>query len=272
MQTPKVSIIMSVYNGEEFLKDSILSVLNQTYKDFEFIIVNDGSTDNSLEIIEDLQKSDGRIRIINNNQNLGLTKSLNLGLLESKGEYIARLDAGDISLPERIEKQADFLDNNKDIGLVGTWMYIINAKGDIINEIKYPTEDKKIRKALINYNPFAHSSIMLRRSILPKIDIYNEEYKYAQDYKLYIDLYHYTEFANISMTLVEYRKSSNSITSRKNKKQMSFANKARINAIKLGYYSKWNYIYVVKYYLISLIPTKLKFLIKKIYENTLFNN
>lgn len=263
---------MAVYNGEEFLGSSILSVLNQSYKNFEFIIVNDGSTDGSLKIAEDFQRNDNRIKIINNAQNLGLTKSLNVGFLASKGEYIARLDSGDISLPERIERQVEFLDENKNIGLVGTWMYIINTKGEILRAIKYPTNDKAIKKALINYNPFAHSSIMLRRSMLPRIDIYDEGYRYTQDYKLYVDLYPYTEFANLPITLVKYRLSPNSITSSKNKKQMSFANKARIRAIQLGYYSKWNYIYVIKYYLISLIPTKLKFLIKKIYENTLFNN
>lgn len=272
MQTPKISIIMAVYNGGEFLSDSILSILNQTYKDFEFIIINDGSTDNSLKIVEDLQKNDGRIKIINNAQNLGLTKSLNVGFFASKGEYIARLDAGDISLPERIEKQVEFLDENKNIGLVGAWMYIINTKGEVLREIKYPTGDKKLKKALINYNPFVHSSIMIRREILPKMNIYDEDYKYTQDYKLYFDLYPYIEFANIPITLVKYRKSPNSITSRKNRSQMAFANKARMYAIKLGYYSKWNYVYIIKYYLISLIPTKLKFFIKKIYENTLFNN
>ena len=255
---------MSVYNGEEFLKDSILSVLDQTYKDFEFIVVNDGSSDSSSKILEDFQKNDSRIKIVNNNQNLGLTKSLNVGFIESKGEYIARLDAGDISLPERIEKQVNFLDTHKDIGLVGSWMYIINTKGEIIDNIKYPTEDKEIKKDLINYNPFVHSSIMFRKELASSINFYDEDYKYAQDYSFYFKLLPYIKFANIPETLVQYRKSPKSITSTKNKLQMSFANKARINAIKLGYYSKWNYIYVIKNYLISLIPTKIKFLIKTV--------
>lgn len=260
---PKVSIIMSVYNCEEFLKDSILSVLTQNYRDFEFIVVNDCSSDGSLKILEDFQKSDVRIKIINNDENLGLTKSLNKALLESKGKYIARLDAGDISLPERLERQVEFLDKNKDIGLVGSWMYIIDVNGRILDEIKYPTDNKDLKRDLIKYNPFVHSSIMFRREILPKINIYNEDYKYAQDYKLYFDLYPYTKFANIPISLVKYRKSPKSITSTKNKEQMSFANKARMEAIKLGYYSKWSYIYIVKNYLISLIPTNIKFFIKK---------
>jgi len=264
MQTPKVSIIMAVYNGEEFLSDSILSVLNQTYKNFEFIVVNDSSTDNSLNILKDFQKKDERIKVINNNQNLGLTKSLNIGLLESKGEYIARLDAGDISLPERLERQVDFLDTNKNIGLIGTWMNIIDTKGNLVKEVKYPTINKELKKDLINYNPFVHSSIMFRRELAKQVGFYNEEYKYTQDYNFYFKLFPYTQFANIPMFLVKYRTLPKSITSTKNKMQVLFANKARIEAIKLGYYEKWNYIYVIKNYLINLIPTKIKFLIKKI--------
>lgn len=260
---PKVSIIMSVYNGAEFLSGSILSILNQSFGDFEFIIVNDASKDTSLSILEEFQKKDQRIKIINNEFNIGLTKSLNRALINSHGEYLARLDSGDISLPERIEMQVNFLDTHKDIGLVGSWMNIINTNGDILKEIKYPVEDKRIRKILINSNPFAHSSIMFRRSMLPKIDIYDEVYRYAQDYKLYFDLFPYMKFANIPKVLVEYRMMPNSITSTKNKDQMKFANNARQLAIKKGYYNVFNYIYVFKYFLIRIIPSKIKFFIKK---------
>ncbi len=262
MEKPKVSVIMSVYNGEEFLKDSILSVLNQIYKDFEFVIIDDASTDNSLEILKNFQKNDSRIKIINNKENLGLTKSLNKAILISSGEYIARLDAGDISLPERIEKQVAFLDNNKDVGLVGSWMYIINTKGETIDEIKYPTNNKEIKEDLIKYNPLVHSSIMFRRSVAHRVNFYDENYKYAQDYNFYFKLSPYTKFANLPMSLVKYRKMPNSITSTKNKKQMSFANRARVYAISEGQYGKFNYIYILKNFLVSLIPTKIKFFIK----------
>lgn len=262
MTTPKVSVIMSVFNGERFLRDSVLSIFDQTFKDFEFIVVNDGSTDNSLKILNDFQKIDSRIKIISNEKNLGLTKSLNVAIRESKGEYLARLDAGDLSLPERIEKQVTFLDKNPDIGLVGSFMHIIDVNGKILKEIKYPIGDKQLKKDLIKYNPFVHSSIMFRREVGAKIGFYSEDYIYTQDYNLYFKLFPYTQFANIPISLVKYRKYSNSITSTKNRQQMSFANKARIYAIRQGYYGKFSYIYVLKHYLISLIPTKIKFFIK----------
>lgn len=254
---------MSVYNGEEFLRDSILSILNQGYKDFEFVIINDCSTDGTPAILNDFQKTDSRIKMIHNNQNLGLTKSLNKAIRESSGEYLARLDCGDLSSPDRLEKQVNFLDSNQDIGLVGSFMYIINTKGEILKEVKYPTDNETLKKDLIRYNPFVHSSIMFRRRSGERVGFYDEEFKYTQDYRLYFKLFPYTQFANLPFFLVKYRHMPNSITSTKNKQQMFFANKARRHAIENGYYSKFGYIYVFKQYLISLIPTKVKFFIKK---------
>jgi len=118
MDRPKISVIMSVYNGEKYLREAIESILNQTFRDFEFIIINDGSTDKTSEILSSY--NDPRIVIINNKRNIGLTKSLNKGLKMVKGEYIARQDADDVSLPERLERMVNFLDMNRDVGLLGS--------------------------------------------------------------------------------------------------------------------------------------------------------
>lgn len=254
---------MSVYNGEAFLEETIKSVLEQTFKDFEFVIVNDGSTDNSIDIINKFVINDSRIKLVNNPKNIGLTKSLNVGINNSTGEYIARLDSGDFSYPDRLEEQVKFLNENNDVGLVGTWAYVVDDKRTILKELKYPTDDKIIKKDLINYNPFVHSSIMFRRSVASQVGFYNEDYFYAQDYEFYFRLYPITKFANVPFFLVEYRRYSKSITSTKNKEQVMFANKARDYAIKKCYYPRYNYIYVIKNLLISIIPTKLKFFIKK---------
>lgn len=254
---------MSVYNGEEFLRDSILSVLEQTYADFEFIIINDCSTDGTIKILAEFQKTDSRIKILNNTENLGLTKSLNKAILESSGEYLARLDAGDISLLDRLEKQVAFLDQNPEVGLLGSFMDIINTSGKIIKKVKYPIDNETLKKVLIQYNPFVHSSIMFRREVAARVGFYDENFKYAQDYNFYFKLFSYTQFANIPDFLVQYRHMPKSITSTKNKQQMFFANKARKYAIAQGYYSKFNYLYVFKNYIVSLIPTKFKFFIKK---------
>lgn len=260
---------MSVYNGEEFLEDSILSVLNQSYKDFEFVIVDDCSTDGTSAILNDFQKTDSRIKVINNKQNLGLTRSLNKAIGESSGEYLARLDAGDLSVEERLEKQVNFLNNNKEVGLVGSFMYIIDTKGQIIKEVKYPIDNEALKKVLIRYNPFVHSSIMFRREVGARVGFYDEAFMYAQDYSLYFRFFPYAQFANLPFFLVKYRHMPHSITSTKNKQQMYFANKARRYAIVQDFYSKFCYIFVFKQYLISLIPTKIKFFLKNKLDNTL---
>jgi len=115
----KVSIVMSVYNAQKYLDEAIESILNQTYSNFEFIIINDGSTDKSLEIIENYAKKDSRIIVINR-ENKGLIYSLNEGIRKANGKYIARMDADDISLPQRLEKQVEFMEKNKNIGICGT--------------------------------------------------------------------------------------------------------------------------------------------------------
>jgi len=129
MKNPEVTVLMSVYNGEKYLREAIDSILNQTFTDFEFLIVNDGSTDRTAEILRSYD--DPRIIIINNEKNIGLTKSLNIGLRMAKGEYIARMDADDVSMPERLQKQIELLNQKKNTGLVGTYYTIINEKGKV---------------------------------------------------------------------------------------------------------------------------------------------
>ena len=131
---PAISVLMSVYNGGRYLADSIRSILDQSFGDFEFLIVDDASSDGSLEIIEEFACNDKRIVILRNECNLGLTRSLNLGLDRARGKYIARQDADDISLPKRLEKQWEFLEANHEIGVMGTAYYLINACGEIIGE------------------------------------------------------------------------------------------------------------------------------------------
>lgn len=263
---PKVSIIMSVYNGERFLASAIESVLSQTFSNFEFIIVDDFSSDGTALILKNFAEKDGRLRIIKNTGNLGLTKSLNIALKESKGEYIARLDDSDLMMPERLEKQVSFLDENKDVGLVGTWAYIIDDQGGVIGEIKHLTEDKIIKKDLIRHNLFIHPSIMFRRSTALSAGLYDEDYKYGQDYNFYFRIFPYTKFANLPAFLLKYRKSKESLTFIKNRKQIFFANKARKFAIEKKYYSKLAFVYVFLVYLTSLLPTRLKFFLRKIFS------
>lgn len=175
---------MGVYSEENHLKNSIESILNQSYKEFEFIIIDDGSTDNSLEIIKEYAKRDKRIKVIKNPLNIGLTKSLNKGIRIAQGEFIARQDAHDFSLPHRLEKQLKFLQKNSDYAFCGSNIIVKQNKEF---SLKFFELDE-IRKNLIIKNCFMHSTIFLRRKIYEKYGLYNQKYIYAQDYELWCRL------------------------------------------------------------------------------------
>lgn len=182
MSTPTLSVIMGVYNGEKHLQQAVLSILAQSYEDFELIIVNDGSKDGTLEVLQSF--SDSRIKIITT-ENQGLTKSLNLALSFSKGEYIARQDADDISLNTRFEKQIKLLKSDDELYMVGSSMYVSNAKG-LFNEVfYYPTQYEDIKQVIAQYNPFVHGSVMFKKAVVEKEGGYDESYRYVQDYELW---------------------------------------------------------------------------------------
>ncbi len=189
---------MSVYNSEKYLQEAVDSILNQTFKDFEFIIINDGSTDRTKEILESYQ--DHRIILINQ-ENMGLTKSLNKGISLAKGEYIARQDADDISLPERLEKQLEFLERYNNITLLGTAVKIIDEKGIYIHTRKYPIDYSSIRKFIKKDNPFSHGSVMFRRKCFLEMGGYREIFFIAQDYDLWLRFAEKYEVANLSTPL-----------------------------------------------------------------------
>lgn len=180
----KLSVIMSVYNNEKSINGSIESILNQSFKDFEFLIINDGSKDNSLDIIKYYANLDDRIKVFNNKSNLGLTKSLNFLIKNTKGDYIGRQDADDISFPNRFELQLNFLMNNPRYAFCGTNGLMTLNKKDLI----YFFEEKEVKKNLILNNLFIHPSIMIRKEILKKYGSYNEKFQYAQDYELWCRL------------------------------------------------------------------------------------
>ncbi|MCP3428498.1 glycosyltransferase family 2 protein [Opacimonas viscosa] len=182
MKKPMISVIMGVYNGSKHIQNAIFSILAQSFKDFELIIINDGSTDDTLSKISAI--SDPRLIVIDQN-NQGLTRSLNNALKIAKGDYIARQDADDISIYNRFEKQLAAFEEDKELSLVGSSMFISNPNG-IFNEIfHYPKTDAECKSALIDYNPFIHGAIMMKRSELIDEGGYNENFRYVQDYELW---------------------------------------------------------------------------------------
>ena len=188
MKKTLVSVVMSAYNAENFIADSIRSILDQTYENLEFIIINDCSSDNTAQIVERFSNNDSRIKLIHNKENLGLTRSLNIGLKHAEGEFIARLDADDPSEPSRLERQVDFLNNHADVSLVGSGAYLINKSGHKIGKMSVISRDGFIRKFIIYVNLFIHSSIMVRKKVIENVGGYREKFRYSQDYDLYLRL------------------------------------------------------------------------------------
>lgn len=223
----KISVLMPVYNTpEDFLRDAIESILNQTYKDFEFVIVNDGSTNNAEEVI--FSYKDSRIKYIKNEQNMGLIKTLNRGLDNATGEYVARFDSDDISLPNRLEIQAKFLDKNPQVGVVGS-RYESFPKKRISDEL---TDSKLIKESLLVVsNQIGHPTVMFRKNILDENNIrYDEKALYVEDYKIWLDLIDKTEFSNIEEILLKYRRHGGSICSKNTIRQNINAQKIMFQA------------------------------------------
>lgn len=200
---PVVSVVMSVYRGGIYLRESIDSILNQTFNNFEFIIVNDGADKVTGEILEEFKNKDGRIRVIFNKKNLGLAESLNKAISTSKGRYIARMDDDDISRPKRLEEQVEYLDVNTNIFLVGTGMEKIDEEGKSLGKYLPPSSNENIYQALEKYNPIIHPSIMFRRE---NMILYRNKFKAVQDYDLYLRIKDLgLKMANINKVLLKYR-------------------------------------------------------------------
>ncbi len=208
---------MSVYNASRYISESVESILHQTLSNFEFLIIDDSSTDNTVEILN--RYDDPRICLIQNKKNIGLTKSLNKGLAIAQGKYIARMDADDISLPERLQRQKSFLDTYPGIAMVGSWVEVINQNNEKIKYYNHPTKSHLIRWHLLFANAFTHSSIMIRTERLKSINGYSDELKYAQDFDLYSRLSDSWHVANIPEILVQWRNWEKGISVSQNKLQ-----------------------------------------------------
>lgn len=208
MNMPRVSVVMSVYNEERYVGEAVESILRQTFEDFEFVIIDDGSVDRTPMILKSYR--DPRIRIYHQ-ANTGQSLALNRGIRLASGPYIARMDADDISLPERLEREVRFLDSHPEIGLVGTWCVKVDARTGTERFQPMPQDDEAIRKFMAIDNPFIHSSVMIRKSVLDTVGLYNEGFIW-QDYELWVRVARCHRMANISKPLIIRRKHPASVT------------------------------------------------------------
>ncbi len=249
-----ISVLMSVFNEkEDYLKKSLDSILCQSFENFEFLIIDDGGTEKRCrEILDEYVQKDTRIQLFRNETNLGLAKSLNLGLKKAEGKYIARIDSDDMADIHRLEKQLEFMENNPDYALCGSWSHIIDENSNITGKKKFFTDYTKIKKNLLLFNFFTHSSLFFRRDLIAELEGYNEKLKKAQDYDLLLKISARHPVVIIPEFLCSNRIWPGSITSKGKKKQEWCALKARWNAL-------WSYGYP-KMYFYQLIPSFLYFL------------
>lgn len=201
MSQPLLSVVMAVYNGEAFVRDAIDSILKQTYQNFEFIIINDASTDSTPDILKSY--NDPRIVILTNDTNRFLPYSLNRGIDASKGKYIVRMDADDTSMPERLQLQLDYMEGHPEVGIAGTRAYTFGAhKG----KITYKPDDVDIKIEMLSNCHMVHPTLIIRKSMLDEHDLrFNPDYRKNQDYKFFIDAIDKTKFGNLTAFLLNYR-------------------------------------------------------------------
>lgn len=260
---------MPVYNAEDYLVEAIESILKQTYQNFEFIIVNDHSTDKSWEIIQKYQKRyPNKIRAFNLKRTLnrGGDACANIGLSKAKGKYIARMDADDIAHPKRLEKQITFLEKNKDIFLVGTNAKVINTKGKIIGDKTVPLSHGKIYRLYFTFHPIIHPSVMYKRIVNKKRFYYSNKFSANNDYYIFFKMIcSGYKFANIKEKLLYYRIHDKNNTFSNIKQKF-------INILKIRFimFIKYNYQPTFKQWLINIFQLMIIFLLpsyitKKIY-------
>lgn len=201
MTKPKISVLTAVYNSAELIRPAIESVLNQTFGDFEWVIINDATPDNSIEIIE--RYNDPRIKIYHNETNMGLAASLNKGLALCTGEYIARMDTDDVCYPNRFERQIAFMDAHPEVAIAGSW---VNLTGEKKGVWKTPVSHEEIQCKLIFNSAIAHPTVIMRKEVVEKFKFrYDESLRRIQDYDLWVRASHLVKLANIPEVLLDYR-------------------------------------------------------------------
>jgi len=255
---PKVSVLISVFNNEKTLDRCLESIFSQSYRDFEVVCVNDGSSDTSLEIIGRWAEKIGpdRFFLIKNSENIGLTKSLNLAIEKARGEYMARIDADDFWNKTKLEQQVAFLESHPEVGILGCNFANVYKNG----KEKYFTTDETdaaIRKNIFKKNPFSHSCVVARLDLVRKTGGYDEAIRYGQDYELWLRCLPFTKFHNLQEFLcTRIIGTGNSL--KKQKQQMSQNMKTKLKYIRKYRYGLTNYAYLIEPLIIYLTPEALK--------------
>jgi glycosyltransferase involved in cell wall biosynthesis len=228
VKTPLVSVVMPAYNCKPYIQLAVESIINQTYKNLEIIIVDDFSIDGTWEEIQKLAKTDSRIIALRNNENSKIVKTLNKGIDASKGEYIARMDGDDERMPKSIEHQVSYLQKHPDVAIVGGSSELCDVNMNTLNIRRYNLEDEAIREKIFRYSPFTHATVVMRRSMMPE-----EKYQldWAEDYDLYFRLGKNGKFANLEEVVYRIRTHSASVSRSKTRYQEKLTLYIRLKAV-----------------------------------------
>lgn len=221
-ERPLVSVIIPTYNAEKYVEEALLSIISQTYKNLEIIVIDDASSDNTKKLVSAIAKSDRRVVVYRNRINLGIGGTRSRGIKLAKGAYICWQDADDVSYPNRIALQVDFLNKNTDVGIVGGFLQFINESGESLQMRMYKETDKELRKKIFRYNPVAQPAAMFRREVYEMVGGYNESYIVSEDLEMQLRAGVKYKFGNVQEKVVKYRQINTSLT-RKNLKKMELA-------------------------------------------------
>lgn len=241
---PKVSVILPVRNGELYLTKAIQSILNQSLSDFELVIIDDSSIDASLRIAKRFR--DQRIILLTNNTPIGVAESLNIGIKVAKGAFIARMDADDIARPNRLYVQLKFLENNPQVGVVGSWVEVIDEREKYKQILRTPVNDKDIMRYMIHTNPFIHPSVMLRKSLIDIYGGYDSKIEGAEDYDLWVRLSRFTKLENIPKPLIKYRIHKKSISKSETRRVLLSHAKVQYKKVRQYGFPLWHILFAIK--------------------------
>lgn len=262
-QKPQISVILPVHNAEKYLIEALESLRYQTYPHFEVIAIDDASTDTSYDILKKYAKIDPRFKVFKNKTNLKIANTLNFGLTKAKGQYIARMDADDIALPSRFQKQLNFLIKHPGVVVVGGQCITIDTNSHITGKKLFPTNHIAISDLMYTANPLQHPSIMVNRSLLPKDFVwYNPQLTPAEDLDLFFRLGRFGLFANLKSTVLMYRQHGDSETFRDPKLTFKITQKVRRLALrKYGYKPslKSRLLASIQSLVLSVVPSTLIF-------------
>jgi glycosyltransferase involved in cell wall biosynthesis len=260
VSTPAVSVVMTVYNGEPWLGEAVDSILDQTFEDFELIVVDDGSSDGTPKTLS--RRAGSRLKVIRQHQT-GQTPALNRALGQTLAPLIARMDADDVALPERLGRQVAFLGAHPSVGLLGTGCHEISPEGAILSTHVPPVDDRTIRRALIRKNPFIHSAVMFRRAVLDAAGLYDEGFVVAQDYDLWLRMSRVTLLANLPDPLVLRRMTPGQLSSARDTTRIRDEVVAKLRALRRGTYPPWCAMYLGKPLCALALPPTLRRVLRR---------